>query len=62
MKVVSRALVVVAALADSDSGTYFAGGTLIGSTLSNQFGDVSKTATAGATSVRRASILPGVER
>ncbi len=49
-------------LPDSDSGTYFAGGTLIGSTLSNQFGDVSTTPTAVATSVRHASVLLRVER
>ena len=34
-------------LPDSDSGTYFAGGTLIGSTLSDRFGDFSTSATSG---------------
>ena len=46
----------------SDSGTYFAGGTLIGSTLSDRFGELSMSATSPATSVRRASVLPRAER
>jgi len=45
-------------LPDSDSGTYFAGGTLIGSTLSNQPGDLSVSATPAGTSAQRASLLP----
>ena len=49
-------------LPDSDSGTYFAGGTLIGSTLSDRFGELSMSATSPATSVRRASVLPRAER
>jgi hypothetical protein len=49
-------------LPDSDSGTYFAGGTLIGSTLSDRFGDISMSATSAATSVRRASVPPRAER
>ena len=43
-------------LPDSDSGTYFAGGTLIGSTLSVRFGEVSVSATPAGTSARRASL------
>jgi len=43
-------------LPDSDSGTYFAGGTLIGSTLSDRFGEVSVSATPAGTSARRASL------
>jgi hypothetical protein len=47
-------------LPDSDSGTYFAGGTLIGSTLSDRFGALSTSAPAPAAtpSVRRASVPP----
>ncbi len=45
-------------LPDSDSGTYFAGGTLIGSTLSARFGDAEMTTAAATTSVRRASVIP----
>jgi hypothetical protein len=45
-------------LPDSDSGTYFAGGTLIGSTLSNRFGELSVGAAAADLSGRRASLLP----
>jgi hypothetical protein len=47
-------------LPDSDSGTYFAGGTLIGSTLSGRFGDVSAGGAGLPGSVRRASIAPVV--
>ncbi len=46
-------------LPDSDSGTYFAGGALIGSTLSSQS---SVGATPAGTSVRRASLLPRAAR
>ncbi len=49
-------------LPDSDSGTYFAGGTLIGSTLSDRFGEFSIGATSAAASARRASLLPRAER
>ena len=49
-------------LPDSDSGTYFAGGTLIGSTLSPRFGDFSMSTTTAATSVRRASLAPRVQK
>jgi hypothetical protein len=49
-------------LPDSDSGTYFAGGTLIGSTLSNQFGELRVSATPAGTSARRASLLPRATR
>lgn len=45
-------------LPDSDSGAYFAGGTLIGSTLSSGLGAVSSVATVAAGSVRRASLAP----
>jgi len=43
-------------LPDSDSGAYFAGGTLIGSTLSDRFGELSVSATPAGTSARRASL------
>jgi hypothetical protein len=43
-------------LPDSDSGTYFAGGTLIGSTLSSPSDELSTGATFAASSVRRASL------
>jgi hypothetical protein len=49
-------------LPDSDSGTYFAGGTLIGSTLSHGFGELSVSATFAAGSVRRASLAPSVTK
>ena len=49
-------------LPDSDSGTYFAGGTLIGSTLSHRFGELSMSATSAARSVRRASLAPRVQK
>ncbi len=49
-------------LPDSDSGAYFAGGTLIGSTLSHRFGELSTTPTAATTTIRRASLLPRVGR
>ena len=49
-------------LPDSDSGTYFAGGALIGSTLSDRLGDVSASASAAAPSARRACLLPRAER
>ena len=49
-------------LPDSDSDSYFAGGVLIGSTRSDRFGDFSASAAAAARSVRRASLLPRVER
>jgi hypothetical protein len=49
-------------LPDSDSGTYFAGGTLIGSTLPERSGDSRTTPTAATKSVRRASVLPRIER
>ena len=49
-------------LPDSDSGAYFAGGTLIGSTLSDRFGGFSVGATPAESSVRRASLLPRIER
>jgi hypothetical protein len=42
----------------SDSGTYFAGGTLIGSTLVPGFGDASGMSTMFAGPVRRASLAP----
>jgi hypothetical protein len=45
-------------LPDSDSGTYFAGGTLIGSTLSRPFDGLSTGATPAAGAVRRASLAP----
>jgi hypothetical protein len=44
-------------LPNSDSGTYFAGGVLIGSTLSDHFGAFSQTPVGATTSVRRASIM-----
>ena len=43
----------------SDSGTYFAGGTLIGSTLSSHHDELSTGATPAAGAVRRASLAPG---
>jgi hypothetical protein len=49
-------------LPDSDSGTYFAGGTLIGSTLWDRFGELSTGATPAQSSVRRASLLPRAAR
>jgi hypothetical protein len=49
-------------LPDSDSGSYFAGGALIGSTLSDRFGELSTNATPALTSARRASLLPRVDR
>jgi len=49
-------------LPDSDSGTYFAGGALIGSTLSDRFGEFSVGAAAADSSARRASLLPRPER
>jgi len=49
-------------LPDSDSGTYFAGGALIGSTLSDRFGDVSSGATPAESCARRASLLPRAGR
>ena len=49
-------------LPDSDSGTYFAGGTLIGSTLSHGFGELSMSATFATGSVRRASLAPRVQK
>jgi hypothetical protein len=49
-------------LPDSDTGTYFAGGTLIGSTLSDRFAELSVSATSAGTSARRASLLRGAAR
>ena len=50
-------------LPDSDSGTYFAGGTLIGSTLSPRFsGSSSSAPVPGGVSVRRASVAPPVAK
>ena len=45
-------------LPDSDSGTYFAGGTLIGSTQSARSLDLNMTTKAATTSLRRASVMP----
>jgi hypothetical protein len=44
-------------LPDSDTGAYFAAGVLIGSTLSDRFGDLGMSAAPRASSVRRASLL-----
>jgi hypothetical protein len=49
-------------LPDSDSGAYFASGTLIGSTLSHRFGELSMSAPFAAGSVRRASLAPRVQK
>ena len=49
-------------LPDSDSGTYFAGGTLIGSTLSDRSGELGPGAALAAGSVRRASLAPRVQK
>jgi len=49
-------------LPDSDSGTYFAGGTLIGSTLSDRSGELGAGAALAAGSVRRASLAPRVQK
>jgi hypothetical protein len=49
-------------LPDSDSGAYFAGGTLIGSTLLDRSGDSNMTTTAAMTSPRCASVVPRGER
>jgi hypothetical protein len=49
-------------LPDSDSGTYFAGGTLIGSTLSERPVALSMSAMSSAGSIRRASLAPRVPK
>ena len=49
-------------LPDSDSGTYFAGGALIGSTLSDRAGEVGVGASPMASSSRRACLLPRADR
>jgi hypothetical protein len=45
-------------LPDSDSGTYFAAGTLIGSTLSERPGELEMSTAPTESAVRRASLLP----
>jgi hypothetical protein len=49
-------------LPDSDSGAYFAGGTLIGSTLLDRFGDIGVGVSGAAASIRRASVQPRGDR
>jgi hypothetical protein len=49
-------------LPDSDSGAYFAGGTLIGSTLAHRFGELNMSAPFAAGSIRRASLAPRVKQ